>query len=60
MTREKFEKFKENHNAKKWDCDLDELLKTAEKISIKYNFNEQFKKAEMNNIVNLLYKRTQM
>lgn len=51
MTREEFEKFKENYNIKKWNCDLDKLLKDAEQISVKRNFKEQFEKAEMNNII---------
>lgn len=54
MTREEFEKFKENHNIKKWDCDLDKLLKKNERISVEDNFKRQFKKAEMNNIIDFV------
>ncbi|MCM1314634.1 MAG: SUKH-3 domain-containing protein [Prevotella sp.] len=51
MTREEFNDFKKNHALYVWDIDLDKLLKEAEEKSIRDNFNEQFKKADMNNII---------
>lgn len=51
MTREEFEKFKENHNIYTWDYDLEKFLKKAEEVSVEDNFNEQFKRAEMKNII---------
>ncbi|MDE6035763.1 MAG: SUKH-3 domain-containing protein [Ruminococcus sp.] len=54
MTREEFEKFKEIHNIEKYECDLEKFLKEAEEWSVRNNCSEQFKKAEMNNIIDFI------
>lgn len=54
MTKEEFEKFKEIHHAIEFEYDLEERLKNAETKSIRDNFKRQFKKAEMNNIIDFL------
>ncbi|MCM1505723.1 MAG: SUKH-3 domain-containing protein [Ruminococcus flavefaciens] len=54
MTKEEFEKFKEIHNIKKYECDLEKFLKEAEEWSVRNKCSEQFKKAEMNNIIDFL------
>ncbi|MDE6539520.1 MAG: SUKH-3 domain-containing protein [Ruminococcus sp.] len=51
MTREEFEKFKESHLLYEFNTDLDKCLEYCEKASIWDNFNEQFKKAYMDNII---------
>lgn len=54
MTRDEFKKFKEIHHAIEFKYNLEELLKNAEEISVKNNFKRQFKKAEMNNIIDFV------
>ena len=54
MTREEFEKFKENHVFYVYDIDLDKLLKDIEEESIRDNFNEQFKKADMDKFIEFI------
>ncbi|MDE6426238.1 MAG: SUKH-3 domain-containing protein [Ruminococcus sp.] len=54
MTKEEFEKFKEIHNIEKYECDLEKFLKEAEEWSVRNNCSEQFKKAEMNNIIDFI------
>ena len=51
MTREEFEKFKENHLLYEFNKDLNKCLKYCEEASIRNNFNRQFKKADMDNII---------
>lgn len=54
MTKEEFKKFKEIHHAIEFKYNLEELLKNAEEVSVKNNFKRQFKKAEMNNIIDFV------
>ena len=51
MTKTEFEKFKESHLLYEFNTDLDKRLKYCEEKSIRNNFNRQFKKADMNNII---------
>lgn len=51
MTKSEFEKFKESHLLYEFNTDLDKCLKYCEEKSVRYNFNRQFKKADMDNII---------